>query len=1429
MTFIKINPFVDKNPSGREMFEKIQVAYELLLPIVEAGGKIQGSSEENGESDDVNCAAGLSAGFSGMVAIKLLMNTQIIICKRHHDEIGIYKYPAYDILLTCLELPSKTNTSNDDYCLLKSARADFIKIAVELTFQTCLVSPLNAEELVSLGGVASLASLLNFYLGCYSENATNISWGKAGIADNKLVLGLIMNIVRTISGVSYFEPGRKAIVELEDLPMLCVNWRRCLDGYYWDDNSPLITKYSLEGIANMSKDHTLQQMLVGSGVIWPLIRCLLSYDPTLESVSTEHDDQVNQMMTQATSNNHAKLATRALGMLCGVMTEEKLKSPYNHKVYVLLQNVLTHPISKMLRNQRPAELLKTLNTNVETPARIWNVGMRQELVDFISLMEKDRDTIGFRSFDDELESTKGFSYTALTNEVHIGGVYVRVFTSTGGGKAGLREIENCSTFAIGLLQYITRILNKYSGESILAVPNSHENNGFHTDICDISDKRFTMSIKALLLLVQVDNLIDDVLCDDDHCGPAILLSLLELPEESEAFALSSDILILLSPKQTFADAVARQGELWRLLQVLEQSQCDARQVGSNEVERDYVRNELDVKKDADQAIANASRQRRGWALLESLTSSTSIANALVRTSGWLELLGILVGFIKFTKLWSSRQGAAKTLARLLWDPTTGTTAAPMLQKFLPVALVSLLKEEGADALLNAFDSECETPELIWDGDMRAELRSAIAEQLEACLQLRECGKGGSLYSLPPGFQVKYKKLEDELYVGGVYVRLFLKEPTFSLHDPSAFLEMLMQSWTQELEILTSDRELTKTSSKTSIALAKQDKIELVTSAAIYLCKVRSPLNDKLAQWGYMSQSAVFIERSLLKQLIGAPLLSAIRILHVASTRRSNVEAMSKIGDTHGRGGIVMLIKRAISNNDSLHVDCGFMIECLKKIFINALGDVNKVILSEGAGSGRNYTNTVVLGDDTNFIQGPGMKSSSEEIPLSVTPPSLSSTPVQIYGVSSNINPQIAYSRTATEKQENQKGQYAPAYPHIQAYTNSNESADSSMNTNVTMSYQSGVNVLPAPMNPPLDPLRDNLMPSPPNNSSVEGINITAYQNTTSRLGPHQISHTQQQVPSRTESFHHPLDQNFLQTRTTNAPIAAPPSSYCVLQDPLIHPLTGNVSSSSNNVEPIPMIYPTTDNSGYDSKPISPLVSQSQPAHFTHIQQSSSIQNTPLANTGLNDSSSLYDNTMLSSLGTPTQNFGQTVYLQGNRNLSTNGMQDIHNEIANVTLQSNAHISYGSSQTQLPSYAPNPIMGSGIDIRSSLPDSIIAEQKSTTIPGSPGCAIGRVELLNGALNNELPRFLVENVLSSTSLKHVRDPAGVTAHTVELLKLLTKDPGYGMKFKIILDSLPGWKKYKSQDHSLYITSIEQKVDYFLTDGGTQGKKLLTDGEK
>jgi hypothetical protein len=139
---------------------------------------------------------------------------------------------------------------------------------------------------------------------------------------------------------------------------------------------------------------------------------------------------------------------------------------------------------------------------------------------------------------------------------------------------------------------------------------------------------------------------------------------------SKVFDVACDILAILSPKQVFADSVASQGSLRRLLAVLERAEENGQANSADaDVETNSMRNQR-----------SKERTQRGWLLLESLSSSPSVAKHIIESSAWLELLGILVGYTGFTKVMTARLGAAKTLSRLLWDPQAGPLAGKLIAK-----------------------------------------------------------------------------------------------------------------------------------------------------------------------------------------------------------------------------------------------------------------------------------------------------------------------------------------------------------------------------------------------------------------------------------------------------------------------------------------------------------------------------------------------------------------------------------------------------------------------------------------------------------------------------------------------------------------------------------------------------------------------------
>jgi hypothetical protein len=139
------------------VYRNIQAAYDALHSTMES------PSNEKSEEDEFSHADthGLTLARSQMYPTFLLMKSQLLICKRYSDEIGKYKYPAYSILLSCLQLPPDNELHAT---FLSLGRAKFIRTAIELLFYSCLVSPLSGEELVREGGVQVLANLLQSFV-----------------------------------------------------------------------------------------------------------------------------------------------------------------------------------------------------------------------------------------------------------------------------------------------------------------------------------------------------------------------------------------------------------------------------------------------------------------------------------------------------------------------------------------------------------------------------------------------------------------------------------------------------------------------------------------------------------------------------------------------------------------------------------------------------------------------------------------------------------------------------------------------------------------------------------------------------------------------------------------------------------------------------------------------------------------------------------------------------------------------------------------------------------------------------------------------------------------------------------------------------------------------------------------------------------------
>ena len=95
-----------------------------------------------------------------------------------------------------------------------------------------------------------------------------------------------------------------------------------------------------------------------------LVPLLLQYDSTAENSSASVPQIGNSI--QASKNMHAMLAVRATARLAGPL-EDDLHTPPNEVAAEALREMLTPKLAAMLSNESPRDLLRNLNSNVQSP------------------------------------------------------------------------------------------------------------------------------------------------------------------------------------------------------------------------------------------------------------------------------------------------------------------------------------------------------------------------------------------------------------------------------------------------------------------------------------------------------------------------------------------------------------------------------------------------------------------------------------------------------------------------------------------------------------------------------------------------------------------------------------------------------------------------------------------------------------------------------------------------------------------------------------------------------------------------------------------------------------------------------------------------------------------------------------------------------
>ncbi|GAB2292159.1 DnaJ sub C grv2 [Dionaea muscipula] len=767
----------DKNPEGREKFLAVQKAYERLQASMQG---LQGPQPWR---------------------LLLLLKGQCILYRRYGNILEPFKYAGYPMLLNAITVDKEDNN------FLSSDRAPLLVAASELTWLTCASSSLNGEELVRDGGIQLLATLLSRCMGVV-QPTTSASEPSAII---------VTNVVRTFSVLSQFESARVEILEFSGLVEDIVHCTEL-------ELAPSAIDAALHTIAELSVSSALQDALLKAGALWYLFPLLLQYDTTAEESDVTEAHGVGASV-QTAKNGHAVRASRALSRISGVC-DDGIQTPYNKAATDALQALLTPKLASMLKDEIPKDLLSKLNTNLESPEIIWNSSTRAELQKFVDEQRASQGPDG--SYD--LKDSHAFKYKALSTELFVGNVYLRVYNDQPDF-----EISEPETFCVALVDFISSLAHgenagdadvvSKENQSVSSVETSEPVNDLKNEIQnqnhdnsltvldgkakenDVPEliKNLVFSLTSLKNLLISNPNMASVFSTKERLLPIFKCFSVLGASNSGIPQLCLNVLSLLTAYAPCLEAMVADGSgLLLLLQMLHSSpDC----------------------------------QEGALHVLYALASTPELAWAVAKHGGVVYILELLLPLREEIPI-QQRAAAASLLGKLVGQPMHGPRVAITLARFLPDGLVSAIRDGPGEAVVIALDHTTETPELVWTPAMAASLAaqlSTMASDLH-----REQMKGRLVDWDVPEQASSQHEMRDEPQVGGIYVRLFLKDPKFPLRNPKRFLEGLLDQYVSSVAATHYDTH------------AADPELPLLLSAALVsLLRVHPALADHVGYLGYV--------------------------------------------------------------------------------------------------------------------------------------------------------------------------------------------------------------------------------------------------------------------------------------------------------------------------------------------------------------------------------------------------------------------------------------------------------------------------------------------------------------------------------------------------------------------------------------------------
>ncbi|CAG9764959.1 unnamed protein product [Ceutorhynchus assimilis] len=296
-------------------------------------------------------------------------------------------------------------------------------------------------------------------------------------------------------------------------------------------------------------------------------------------------------------------------------------------------------------------------------------------------------------------------------------------------------------------------------------------------------------------------------------------------------------------------------------------------------------------------------------VLSALVTNTKIVKEALNKGAVLYLLNLFCN----SSNPQVRQSAAELLARMTLDKLVGPKIKIATEVFLPPIFLDAMRD-SPETSMNMLESTHEHPELIWNEDAKNRVCSVISRLTDEHYN-EQCTNPSIQWKKPEGTGLANITSPNEVIIGGVYLRLFIENPAWTLRKPKEFLSELLETCLENMSKETPNGEL----------------LELTTNALCALLQAQPALLDLIPSFGHIPRICKQMGSNI--RQIAIP-KAAILILKALSMSNLCVGAIAETQCMHP-------LKRAMqARKDMTAVAC----EALSRLFTNSQDQLVKQAL-----------------------------------------------------------------------------------------------------------------------------------------------------------------------------------------------------------------------------------------------------------------------------------------------------------------------------------------------------------------------------------------------------------------------------------------------------------------------------------------------------